>query len=61
MSYGESAYDRADEANALVIATEWEQFGALDFERLHDLMACPVIVDLRNIYRPGEMSRCGFA
>ena len=61
VSYGESAYDCADGADALVIATEWEQFRALDLERLHDLMACPVIVDLRNIYRPEEMSRCGFA
>ena len=51
VSYGESAYDCADGADALVIATEWEQFRALDLERLHDLMACPVIVDLRNIYR----------
>jgi UDPglucose 6-dehydrogenase len=61
VSYGESAYDCADGADALVIATEWEQFRALDLERLHDLMACPVIVDLRNIYRPEEMSRYGFA
>ena len=53
VSYGESAYDCADGADALVIATEWEQFRALDLERLHDLMACPVIVDLRNIYRAG--------
>jgi UDPglucose 6-dehydrogenase len=57
VSYGESAYDCADGADALVIATEWEQFHALDLERLHDLMACPMIVDLRNIYRPEEMSR----
>jgi UDPglucose 6-dehydrogenase len=61
VSYGESAYDCADGADALVIATEWEQFRALDLERLHDLMACPVIVDLRNIYRPEDMSRYGFA
>jgi UDPglucose 6-dehydrogenase len=61
VSYGESAYDCADGADALVIATEWEQFRALDLERLHGLMACPVIVDLRNIYRPEEMSRYGFA
>jgi UDPglucose 6-dehydrogenase len=61
VAYAESAYDCADGADALVIATEWEQFRALDLERLHDLMACPVIVDLRNIYRPEEMSRYGFA
>ena len=61
VEYGENAYDCADGADALVIATEWEQFRALDLDRLHDLMACPVIVDLRNIYRPEEMTRCGFA
>ncbi len=61
VAYAESVYDCADGADALVIATEWEQFRALDLERLHDLMACPVIVDLRNIYRPEEMSRYGFA
>jgi UDPglucose 6-dehydrogenase len=61
VQYSESAYDCANGADALVIATEWEQFRALDLEQLHDLMACPVIIDLRNIYRPEEMSRFGFA
>ncbi len=61
VTYCESAYDCAEAADALVIATEWEQFRALDLERLHDLMACPVIVDLRNIYRPADMHRHGFA
>jgi UDPglucose 6-dehydrogenase len=61
VSYFDDPYECADGAEALVIATEWEQFRALDLERLHDVMACPVIVDLRNIYRPEEMSRYGFA
>jgi len=61
VTYCQGAYDCADGADALVIATEWEQFRALDLERLRDLMACPVIVDLRNIYRPEEMSKHGFA
>jgi UDPglucose 6-dehydrogenase len=61
VTYCESAYDGADGADALVIATEWEQFRALDFARLRDLMACPVVVDLRNIYRPEKLSRDGFA
>jgi UDPglucose 6-dehydrogenase len=61
VSYAADAYACAEAADAVVIATEWEQFRALDLERLHDLMACPVIVDLRNIYRPEEMSRYGFA
>jgi UDPglucose 6-dehydrogenase len=61
VTYCEGPYDCVDGADALVIATEWEQFRALDLERIHDLMACPVVVDLRNIYRPEEMCRHGFA
>jgi UDPglucose 6-dehydrogenase len=59
--YCEGPYECVDGADALVIATEWEQFRALDFRRLHDRMACPVIVDLRNIYRPEDVSKFGFA
>jgi len=59
--YSDSAYDCADGVDALVIATEWEQFRALDLDHLHDIMACPVIVDLRNIYCPEQVRRQGFA
>lgn len=61
VTYCENAYECAETADALVIATEWERFRALDLERLRTLMACPVVVDLRNIYRPEEMYRHGFA
>jgi UDPglucose 6-dehydrogenase len=61
VTYHDSAYNCADGADALVIVTEWEQFRALDLARLRELMACPVIVDLRNVYRLEEMSRYGFA
>jgi len=60
VTYFNDPYDCADEVDALVIATEWEQFRALDLERLKEIMACPVIVDLRNIYRPAEMAKLGF-
>jgi UDPglucose 6-dehydrogenase len=43
-----------------VIATEWEQFRALDLERLRLIMARPVIVDLRNIYPAEEIRRSNF-
>jgi UDPglucose 6-dehydrogenase len=55
-----SAYDAAEGAHAIVIATEWEQFRALDLVRLKSTMALPVIVDLRNIYRADEMRRAQF-
>jgi UDPglucose 6-dehydrogenase len=61
VDYCENAYDCAENADALVIATEWEQFRALDLPRLHEIMACPVVVDLRNIYQPEEMSSYGFS
>jgi UDPglucose 6-dehydrogenase len=43
-----------------VIATEWEQFRALDLARLKGVMTQPIIVDLRNIYRAEEMRRAAF-
>jgi UDPglucose 6-dehydrogenase len=61
VTYCQGPYDCVEEADAAVIVTEWEQFRALDLERLRDLMACPVIVDLRNIYSPEVMKKQGFA
>lgn len=61
VTYCEGPYDCVEDADATVIVTEWEQFRALDFEMVKDLMACPVIVDLRNIYRPEDMKKYGFA
>ncbi len=58
--YASSAYTCAEGADALVIITEWEQFRALDFARLKAIMARPVVVDLRNIYRPDDMAKHGF-
>jgi UDPglucose 6-dehydrogenase len=55
-----NAYDCAADAHAVVIATEWDQFRALDLKRLGASMACPVIVDLRNVYSPDEVIRNGF-
>jgi UDPglucose 6-dehydrogenase len=61
IDYASSAYACAEGAHALVIVTEWEQFRALDFGRLKEIMAKPVVVDLRNVYRPEDMTRYGFA
>jgi UDPglucose 6-dehydrogenase len=61
VKYSQGPYDCVEDADAVVIVTEWEQFRALDLERIRDLMACPVMVDLRNVYRPEEMKRHGFA
>jgi UDPglucose 6-dehydrogenase len=60
VQYCDGAYAAAEGAHAIVIATEWEQFRALDLNRLKTVMAQPVIVDLRNIYRTDEMKRAKF-
>jgi UDPglucose 6-dehydrogenase len=60
VTYCDGPYSCAEGADALVIVTEWEQFRALDLPRLKREMACPVIVDLRNIYRPEEVIGQGF-
>ncbi|ATC25380.1 UDP-glucose/GDP-mannose dehydrogenase family protein [Caulobacter vibrioides] len=53
------AYDAAEGADALVILTEWDQFRALDLDRLKSLLKTPVVVDLRNVYKPAEMRAAG--
>src|SRR6185436_18135131 len=61
LTYCEDEYECAKGADALVIVTEWEQFRALDLDRLKEVMAeKPAIVDLRNIYLPEEMRQRGF-
>ena len=55
-----SAYDCIKGADALVIVTEWNEFRALDMRRVKSLLKSPVVVDLRNIYRPEDMARHGF-
>ncbi|MDE2375429.1 MAG: UDP-glucose/GDP-mannose dehydrogenase family protein [Hyphomicrobiales bacterium] len=60
VTYGESAYACAEGADALVIATEWEQFRALDLKQLRKILKRPIIIDLRNIYPFDEISRAGF-
>jgi UDPglucose 6-dehydrogenase len=56
----ENAYDASRGADALVIATEWNQFRMLNLERIRSLLRRPVIADLRNIYEPEAMRAAGF-
>ncbi|MEP9377797.1 UDP-glucose/GDP-mannose dehydrogenase family protein [Aquabacter sp. CN5-332] len=60
VEYGQGPYDVAEEADCLVIITEWDAFRALDFDRLKTIMRQPVLVDLRNIYVPEQMAQLGF-
>ena len=55
-----NAYTAIEGADAVVIVTEWDAFRALDLARVKTLLKAPVVVDLRNVYRPEEMARHGF-
>jgi UDPglucose 6-dehydrogenase len=60
MDYATDPYEAAAQADALVIITEWNEFRALDFDRLKSIMNTPLLVDLRNIYRKDEVAKHGF-
>jgi UDPglucose 6-dehydrogenase len=60
VEYAEHAYACIDGADALVIVTEWDAFRALDLDRVKSLLKRPIVVDLRNIYRPQDMAGRGF-
>ncbi|MDP2258677.1 MAG: UDP-glucose/GDP-mannose dehydrogenase family protein [Caulobacter sp.] len=55
-----NAYEAVEGADAVVIITEWDQFRALDLDRMKLLMKSPTVIDLRNIYRPEDMKARGF-
>ncbi len=61
VDYADNAYHASEGADAVVIVTEWNQFRALDFTRLKTVMKAPILIDLRNIYRPDEVARHGFS
>jgi UDPglucose 6-dehydrogenase len=54
------AMSALEEADALVIATEWKEFRSPDFERMRSLMREPVIFDGRNIFDPEAAAAAGF-
>jgi UDPglucose 6-dehydrogenase len=53
-------YETAKDAEALIVATEWEEFKILDWERIRDAMARPLIFDARNLLKPAQMKALGF-
>ncbi|MDQ3659513.1 MAG: UDP-glucose/GDP-mannose dehydrogenase family protein [Actinomycetota bacterium] len=54
-------YDALNDAHCMVLCTEWDEFKALDLEKLHSLMAYPVVIDGRNLFDPQEMRNAGFS
>jgi UDPglucose 6-dehydrogenase len=60
VEYAKSAYEAAQNSEALIIATEWDEFRKLDWDRVHDDMARPLVLDGRNLLSPREMRKRGF-
>jgi UDPglucose 6-dehydrogenase len=58
--YCENSYATMEHADALVFITEWNEFRALDLDRVKALLKTPTVVDLRNIYKPADMAAAGF-
>jgi UDPglucose 6-dehydrogenase len=61
IEYADDAYEAARGCDALVIATEWNQFRSLDWERLKKMLKSPIVIDLRNVYEPNQMKALGFS
>ena len=60
LDYRKDAYDAMTGADGVVILTEWNEFRALDLPRVKAALKAPLMVDLRNIYRPAQMAEAGF-
>lgn len=60
VEFKDGPYEAVEGADVVVIVTEWDQFRALDLDRVKALLRQPVMVDLRNIYRPDDMAARGF-
>ncbi|NWG92209.1 MAG: UDP-glucose/GDP-mannose dehydrogenase family protein [Parvularculaceae bacterium] len=58
--YCDGPYHAMDGADAVALLTEWDEFRALDLRRAKDLLKAPIFVDLRNVYRPAQMTELGF-
>ena len=61
IEYKKNPYDVCEGADVLVLMTEWNQYRALDFERIKSLMRTAVFVDLRNVYEPDDVKGLGFS
>jgi len=60
LTYCQDEYETAQESDALVIVTEWNQFRNLDLSKIKKLLKTPIILDLRNLYEPATLKSLGF-
>lgn len=60
ISFAKNPYELVNDADAAIIATEWDEFQRLDWKRVHHEMARPLVIDARNVLNPAEMRSLGF-
>ena len=60
LTYCQDEYETAEHCDALVIATEWNQFRNLDLTKIKKLLKSPILLDLRNLYEPAQVKELGF-
>ena len=61
VTWCENAYQSMEGADAVALLTEWNEFRGLDLKRVSSLLSRPIMIDLRNVYNPTEMTAAGFA
>ena len=60
MRYASGSYEAAKDADAVLILTDWKEFGTLDLVRLNQVVRFPIVVDGRNMYKADKMQEHGF-
>jgi UDPglucose 6-dehydrogenase len=60
MQYAANLYEAAADADAVLILTDWREFGEIDLVRLHRVVRFPIVIDGRNLYKPQVMQDQGF-
>jgi UDPglucose 6-dehydrogenase len=60
MQYAANLYEAAADADAVLILTDWREFGEIDLARLHRVVRFPIVIDGRNLYKPQVMQDQGF-
>lgn len=60
IKYCAGPYEACEKADAIIIMTEWNEYRALDLEKIKNLLSQPIFIDLRNVYEPQQMKEAGF-
>ncbi len=60
ITYTQSLYEAVEEANALLLVTEWDEFKEMDLQKVKKAMDNPIIIDGRNVFEPSKLRKLGF-